>query len=254
MYNELKSTKSVLNYRLFSLLFVISIPGTFSMRHNLLELQDTVCTLIPSAFAPWIVLLLTVFAIWIGQKTYKSLGVNLSFFEGISENRFKETWKEKIQPHIRNIVSWSIVAVVIFLFFVEGLGPHIVDKNALECARSGRRSFGIAARFLFGGIQEEILFRFGLFLGVSSLLRCIFKLRYALILGMILSGIIFGILHLPTLVNAQVYISLPTIIFVIFLGLFVSTIACLFLINYGLFASMFFHLMLHAGWLLFDGL
>ena len=116
----------------------------------------------------------------------------------------------------KNIVLSSVFSGILAGVLIVSFG--FLMKNYLPEALFTSNEMSIFARFLYGGIFEEILIRFGLMTLLVWIFYKIFKKKNIWIYGsaIIISSIIFGIGHLPVMKLLVWELSMIIIFYTIF--------------------------------------
>ena len=158
------------------------------------------------------ILLAIATSVWV--VLYDKMGFKLPIFEKIlGKNETKIDWKNIVFSWV---FGWILAGIltVIFGFLMKNYLPESLFVN---------NEMWIFARFLYGGIFEEILIRFGLMALFTWILFKIFKTKNSWIFGfaIIFSAIIFGIWHLPA-VKLLVGDLSPVVIFYTIFGNFMA--------------------------------
>ncbi|MBU7047121.1 MAG: CPBP family intramembrane metalloprotease [Theionarchaea archaeon] len=117
-----------------------------------------------------------------------------------------------------------------------------------------RMNLGLSGRILYGGIVEEILTRWGL----QSVLIWLTGIITGgitpgtIIVSIIITGILFGLGHLPSYLGAGCRKTPLFIAFKIILNLWASLIFGWLFWHYGLVSAMIAHMLFHVVWYPFD--
>ena len=115
-------------------------------------------------------------------------------------------------------LSVGIAGTLLFLLVYYRLFRPRMDRANLALSEKLRRELGLAGRLLYGGVYEEVLTRWGLMtLCVWLLSMVVGRNVIAIWLGIFISGILFGLAHLPAQYAAGVRKT----------GLFVTTVLVL---------------------------
>ena len=136
------------------------------------------------------ILLIIATTVWV--ILYDKVGLKLPIFEKIlGKNDTKIDWKNILFLWIFGGILAGILTVS-FSFLMKNYLPKSLFVNS---------EMWIFARFLYGGILEEILIRFGLMTLLAWIFYKIFKKKNIWIFGsaIIISSIIFGVGHLPVM-------------------------------------------------------
>ncbi|MBC6973116.1 CPBP family intramembrane metalloprotease [Bacillus sp. Xin] len=97
-------------------------------------------------------------------------------------------------------IGEAVLIEVIFSFghviMYYGFFRKVIDKETFPQIEHQRHGAGLGARFLYGGVVEEIIFRWGLMsLFITSISFFHDVTQIIVILGIILSSILFAITH-----------------------------------------------------------
>lgn len=182
------------------------------------------------------ILLAIATTIWV--VLYDKMGFKLPIFEKI-------LGKNETKIDYKNIVLSSIFSGILAGVLIVSFG--LLMKNYLPETLFTSNEMSIFARFLYGGIFEEILIRFGLMTLFVWILFKIFKTKNSWIFSfaIILSAIIFGIWHLPAMKLLVGDLSSVIIFYTIF-GNFIPRIIFGFLYyKNGLETAMLAHIVTH---------
>jgi len=202
------------NWKLFIILLIASIFGVIAIIPYSLTLQSALIQNLPPLYvvlAATIIQNAVIFAIpiFIGLNLAKKVGLGLPILEGWLEGR-------EVKSYLKSILSISIGLGILAGILITGLDSLFalagITTNIAVAGQIYPPAWqGFLASF-YGGINEEILLR--LFL-MTLIAWIIFKIKkteegkptkIGMWLAIILSAIIFGIGHLPTVLA----ISTPT--------------------------------------------
>lgn len=182
------------------------------------------------------ILLAIATTVWV--VLYDKMNLKLPIFEKIlGKNETKIDWKNIV---FFWVFGWILAGILTIIF-------GFLMKNYLPESLFANNEMWILARFLYGGIFEEILIRFGLMTLFVWILFKIFKTKNSWIFSfaIILSAIIFGIWHLPAMKLLVGDLSSVIIFYTIF-GNFIPGIIFGFLYyKNGLETAMLAHIVTH---------
>jgi hypothetical protein len=248
---------------LFLCLVLISVPGLLVAIPNLMQrLEKTAADRLPpgkilpprSVIATATLaqsLLLVSAAAAVGTALAPRVGLAAPFLEAlVSGQPLWSALKPQLVPALALGVGGALAIVAAYYFFFR---PRL-DGQTVRSMEALRMDLGPWARLLYGGIVEEVLFRWGVMTLLAWIVAELFGgLTPAAMWAIILvSGVLFGLGHLPSYRLAGCQVT-P-----LFLGLMIvlnlwATLFCGWLFwQYGLLASMIAHMLYHLVWLPFD--
>lgn len=248
------------NFTLFALLVAVSIPGIFIASYRQVDtLRRTMSRsggAVPSRNTVIVVgmvqnLVLVAIAAAVGTALAPRVGLSAPVFEAIAAgDGLPSDLSEMILPTL--LVS-ALLAILFLLAYYGVIRPRLSTKT-LDAVEGIRIQLGLAGRLLYGGIVEEILTRWGLmtllvWLGaqlVGEPADAVFWL------GIVISGILFALGHLPGLFAAGA--ERTSLLYVAVLGtnLWVSLGFGWLYWQYGLLAAVVSHMLFHLAWFPFD--
>jgi len=192
-------------------LFLIGVLGVLSTLTMDLVFPEKIQLIIDKMFTPWEfklialvnpTILLLIFVL-IGTIIYDKVNFKLPIIESLI-SKSKVSKKNEILGYgiIAGIITGILTTLISLLF------NPILPTEFLEIGEKFKP--GIMVRFLYGGLTEEILIRFGL---MSLIVWVIFKTTGKLNsiiywIGIIISAVVFGVGHLPFIYTL---IETPTI-------------------------------------------
>lgn len=251
------------NWLLFLSLVLVSIPGLLVAIPNLMErLVNTAADrlspdkpLPPRAVVVGATmaqsLLLVALAAAAGTALAPRVGLGAPAFEAlVSGGNVWAALQPQLLPALALGIGGALAIVAAYYLFYR---PRL-EAQTVRAMEELRMALGPSARLLYGGIVEEVLFRWGvltLLAWLGSLLvgTATPAVMWAVIL---ISGVLFGIGHLPSyrLAGCQATPLFLSLMIVLNLG---ATIICGWLFwQYGLVAAMMAHMLYHLVWLPFD--
>ncbi|MGC9333695.1 MAG: CPBP family intramembrane glutamic endopeptidase, partial [Anaerolineae bacterium] len=187
----------------------------------------------------------------LGTALAPRVGLAAPFFESLAAGQpIWATLAPQVLPALVLGVGGALAIVAAYYLFFR---PRL-DQQTVGSMEALRLDLGLRARVLYGGIVEEVLFRWGVMTLLVWLGAALFggptsALMWAVIA---VSGVLFGLGHLPSYRLAGCQVT-P-----LFLGLMITlnlwaTLICGWLFwQYGLLAAMIAHMLYHMVWLPFD--
>lgn len=187
------------------------------------------------------------FGIAVSYKT----NLHAPFLEALASNQ--RLWSA-LQPQIIPSLIVGVGGAIIFLLAYYFVFRPRLDKKTVQCMENLRMSVGILGRVFYGGIVEEVLCRWGLmsfFVWIGTLL---FGYPSSLIIwiAIIISGLLFGLAHLPGYLSFGCKKTSAFITSVMGLNLWASIIFGWLFWQYGLCAAIIAHALFHIVWYPFD--
>jgi hypothetical protein len=253
----------MVNWVIFIYLFFVSIPGIVitvpgavkSMKERILEAAPegkkipsmaviTVLGIVQSS-------ILVLIASAAGTYFTPKVGLSAPFFQSLVEG--EELWPS-LAPQLLPAFSLGIGGALIFIAAYYFIARPRLDAETVSHMESLRMDLGIWGRILYGGIAEEVLTRWGL---LSFISWCGMTLSGGIDgtimwIAIIISGILFGLGHLPSYIGAGCKKTPGFIGFMILFNLYASLIFGWLFWQYGLVAAMIAHMLFHLVWYPFD--
>jgi len=138
-------------------------------------------------------LLLTLLAIWLGQRFAPRLDLGLPLLTACAEG--KPVWP-MLQPLLPIIAAASLAVGLLLV----GWSWFIVPQLGMADSTLANLAMPLLTRLFYGGIGEEVLMRWGLLSAVAAAgLRLGLARGPALVTAALLSSLLFGAGHLPLL-------------------------------------------------------
>ncbi|MDR3476599.1 MAG: CPBP family intramembrane metalloprotease [Gammaproteobacteria bacterium] len=185
-----------------------------------------------------------------GVAASNQTNLHAPFLEALVSGKI--AW-DALQPQILPSLVVGIAGAVIFLMVYYGVCRPRLDKKTIQCMESLRMSSGIWGRVLYGGIVEEVLSRWGLmmfFVWVGTFFGG--PSPFILWAAIIISGLLFGLGHLPAYLSFGCKKTPAFMISMLGLNLWASIIFGWLFWHYGLCAAMIAHALFHLVWYPFD--
>lgn len=134
------------------------------------------------------------------------------------------------------------------LFYYMYLVPRLTKTDYMEI-ETHYANTGILSRVFYGGILEEVMFRWGLlslFIWLSQLMNI--SDRVSIFFAISISSILFAIVHLPSIKLVASQPKPPMYVYTIVGNTWVGFFAGVAFIQGGLLAAIFVHMLFHLLW------
>ncbi len=251
------------NWQLFLCLVLVCVPGLVVAIPNLLRRLEATAAdrlasdrLLPPR--PVIVaasmaqsLLFVSVAAAVGTLLAPRIGLSAPFFEAlVSGQSLWAVLAPQIVPALVLGVGGALAIVAAYYLLFR---PRL-DEQTVHAMEALRKELGLWARLLYGGIVEEVLFRWGVLTLLAWIGAALFggpmpAVMWAVI---VLSGVLFGLGHLPSYRLAGCQVTPLFLSLMIILNLWATLICGWLFWQYGLLAAMIAHMLYHLVWLPFD--
>jgi hypothetical protein len=187
----------------------------------------------------------------LGAALAPEVGLSAPFFNAlVTEAPAWPALQEQLLPaFLLGLVGAAVFLTAYYLLFRPRLEPE-----SLVASEQFRQALGPVARLLYGGIVEEVIARWGLMTLCVWLLSLLAGEVTGAVMwaGIIISGVLFGLGHLPSYAAAGARLTRGYVSFAILLNLWASVIFGLLYWQVGLAAAMLAHMLFHLVWLPFD--
>ncbi|MBP1905715.1 hypothetical protein J2Z32_002363 [Paenibacillus turicensis] len=235
------------------ILFVLCLPGIWLMSKNSVAdfIAQSKGSISERNFFILNFLVMTIFinlsisaGIYFGSK----IGLKDLFLEGIGNgNIILINLLQQVGVGTVGGIICGLVWVVSYYKFIR----NRMDKTSVQASEQLRQQLGLTVQITSGGIVEEIIFRWGLLsLTMWAVLKLIPSEAIAFWASILITGIIFGLAHLPGYVEKGFVIS-PFLIFVMLYGNLWVSIVCGYLFwKFGIIAAILVHMLFHVVWYL----
>ncbi len=248
------------NVALFTLLVAVSLPGILIASYRQVKTLRRTMTRSRSAIPPRSTLVvvgivqnlvLVAIAAAVGTALAPRVGLSAPVFEAVSGS-------EPVPSDLTSMIFPSLaltgLLVIPFLLAYYGYILPRLGKKTVKVVEEIRIQLGLAGRLLYGGIVEEILTRWGLmtllvWLGSLVVGTASPPVTWAAI---VISGLLFGLAHLPGLLSAGAQRSPLLLASVLGTNLWVSLGFGWLYWQYGLIAAIASHMLFHLAWYPFD--
>lgn len=246
------------NYNLFYLLSVICIPGIFATlpllraTYKVVKQRASAERVFPSQGKFLFVSviqssILAVITADVGTYLMPKTGFAAPFLASLANFTpdFTILAQQIISSLPITIIGSAVFLVAYYFLFVPKL-----DSTSLSVIRSFRLITGLSGRLLYGGVVEEVLFRWGL---MSMLVWVGMTLTgkadvFVMWSAIILTGLLFGLGHIPAYINYGCTSTPAMLLGILGLNMLASVIFGWLFWQYGLEAAMFAHAFLHLVW------
>ena len=251
------------DWAVFALLVAICIPGLVITAPRLIAaLQTTIeANLRPGQTLPsqpvlagisvlQNVVIVTIAAA-IGTALAHRVGLGAPFFEALAARG--PLWPA-LMPQLVPMLVVGTGGSLLFLAVYYGIVRPRLDENTVRRSEYLRAQLGVWGRVLYGGIVEEVIVRWGL----MSLLVWVGALLFGastpcvIWMAIVITGVLFGLGHLPSHLAVGCRKTPMFIASVIGLNLWASLIFGWLFWRYGLLAAILAHMLFHLIWLPLD--
>ncbi len=253
----------MVDWLLFLCLFAVSIPGIAvtvpnaikSMEERIQEAATAEKKIPPMKVIIAIGILQTSILVLIadaaGTVITPLIGFSAPFFEALITRR--NIWSS-LQPQLIPSFALGIGGGLILVASYYVIFRPRLDEQTVKTMESLRMNLGLSGRILYGGIVEEILTRWGLQSVLIWLTGSISGgiTSGTIIISIIITGILFGLGHLPSYLGAGCRKTPLFVAFEIILNLWASLIFGWLFWHYGLVSAMIAHMLFHVVWYPFD--
>jgi len=197
--------KSVNKVFLFFTLLVLGMMGVLSLYSMNFPITESSREMLLKMFSEeeikWLLLLnpaiMTFGAVAVGTVLFDRVGLKLPFFSSLLNGELNMRSLSLIAQS--GVLFGTIAGVSMSLIYLVFSSHLLYDFHAL----SEEFKPTLEGRFLYGGITEEIIMRFGLMTFVVWIFKKIIRQKpnWIYIVGIILSSFFFAIGHLPIVFN-----------------------------------------------------
>jgi len=251
------------DWALFLGLVGVSVPGIVVAVPQLLNtLEKTILNRLPDGkkMPPRPVLIIVTMiqslflisiAAAVGTALAFRVGLQAPFFETlVSGGSLPDTLLPQIVPALIGGIGGAIIFISAYYLIFR---PRL-DEQTIKSMETLRMGLGIWSRILYGGIFEEVLTRWGLmslFVWLGALLVGE-PTSVVVWIAIAISGILFGLGHLPSYLAAGCQKTPLFFTAMISLNLWAALIFGWLFWQYGLLSAMLAHMLFHIVWLPFD--
>jgi hypothetical protein len=250
------------DFTLYALLVAVSIPGILiAIPSQARQLADVIAQQNPDsqaasvnrlAIAQVIQSILFVLAMAaVGTALAPRIGFGAPFFVSLVSN--SPIWPV-LHPQLVPAMLGGTLGALVHILLYYAVFRSRIDEHTRSITERLRLQMGITARVLFGGIFEEILFRWG----IMSLLAWLGFLLMGVVTplaiwsAMLLSGLLFGLSHIPGALAIGAKKTPMLWISALVMNLWASIVFGWLFWQYGLLSAMIGHALFHLIWLPFE--
>lgn len=187
------------------ILFVLGLIGILSMLTMDIPLPPEVAEILEDRFTPVQIkmvlminpLLMLIVAVVIGTSLYQKVNLRVPLIEKLVgiENANLDTTSILKFGILGGVLAGFLISLVMFIFY------PLLPSEFLELGESLKPS--LAARFLYGGLTEEILLRFGVMTLVVWIASKVFSGTAPVVywIGIVIAAVLFALGHFPVAFN-----------------------------------------------------
>jgi hypothetical protein len=180
----------------------------------------------------------------VGTALAHRVGLGAPVFRAIAHG----TGVAQALPNPLPVVLISLAGSAIFLVTYYALLRPWLGETTARAMDGFRNRLGIGLRILYGGIVEEVITRWGLMSFLAWVAAFLLPETAAIWTAIVLSGVLFGLGHLPSYLAAGCERSPALVITQVVLNLFASLVFGYLFWQYGLLAAMISHALFHLAW------
>ncbi|MFD2444983.1 CPBP family intramembrane glutamic endopeptidase [Bacillus sp. CGMCC 1.16607] len=193
-----------------------------------------------------IVALCAALGIYFGPK----VGLTDRFLQGITQG---ELHLSDFYLQLKIGALAGIVCSLTWMISYYGFIRHRLDRESLFITENLRHQLGLWTRVTSGGITEEVIFRWGLLSLVMWLFSLLISSETTVFwIAITVTGMIFGLAHLPGNLAAGCKPSVMLVTTAIIGNLWVSVFCGYLFWKYGLIAAIIVHILFHVLWYPWD--
>lgn len=251
------------NWNLITILVLISLPGIIvttpglvrSITRALKPKLPTGKTLPPAPVLGILlgleVLILVSASAILGSLAALKVGLRAPFFQALASGG--DAWTSAAPQFLPLLIGGILGGLVLVAGYYLIFRPRL-DSGTVQSMEGLRLEMGLPGRLLYGGILEEVLTRWGMmsafaWLGMKLTGTASPGIFWAAI---VISGVVFGLLHIPNYVIAGSRLTANFVALMLFLNLWASLVFGWLFWQYGLLAAIGAHMLFHLVWFPFD--
>lgn len=233
--------------KLFWVMWLVGMVGVLSLLTLQIELPPNVEPPLPLPVLKFLTLLqptiLLTISVWLGLKLAPAVGLSAPALEAIANSKsFMPAIKPQLLPGAIGGLVGGLALVLIYGLWQSRLPAALQDAPSLP----------VLVRFLYGGITEEILLRWG---WMTFLVWVAWRLlqrrqgapnRSSVTISIVVSALLFGLGHLPIVAALNVGFTASLVLYIILANSVFGLIAGYLYWKYGLEAAMIAHVLCHV--------
>ena len=196
-------------------------------------------------------LILVAVAAAVGTAVAYRVDLQAPFFEALVSGG--PLWSA-LRPQIIPALIAGVGGVIVFIAAYYLIFRPRLDDQTIKSMENLRIGLGIWGRILYGGIYEEVLTRWGLmslFIWLGALIAGK-PTSLVVWISIVISGILFGLGHIPSYLAAGCKKTPIFFALAISLNLWAALVFGWLFWQYGLLSAMIAHMLFHIVWLPFD--
>ncbi|MBM7649111.1 hypothetical protein JOC78_002064 [Bacillus ectoiniformans] len=147
----------------------------------------------------------------------------------------------------------SILCALLNAGYYYGYVMKKTDLHSIKRIEQSRDQVGILARIFYGGVVEEVMFRYG---SMSFFVWLLYTLTanelISIWIGNLLAAILFALAHLPGMFQMKVKITKTLVIYSMGMNIIVGLFCGWLLWQDGLAAAILCHMLFHIVWYAFE--
>ena len=218
----------------------ILLPGIFLMAKNEKKLMDD---LLPNEKVP---------PFWVRIMNHLIIAVPFAFLGAYFFSRAGFLHFSLKGITLTGILLSLICAILHLVYYYGYLIKNLEEETIVKIEKS-RNQLGIMTRLLYGGIVEEVIFRFGLmsfFVWIFNLI--IDSQLISMWIGNLLAAVLFALAHLPGIYQMKVTITKQLLIYGNSINIMVGLFCGWLYWKEGLLASIVCHMLFHFVWYVYE--
>ena len=248
------------DFTLALLLFTVSIPGiVIVVPRSLKQLSGTIESKLPEGKKlppmPVITLIqilqsviLVAASVALGVFFAPRVGLEAPFFTAL----VRGSGIVAALPNPVVVVGLSAAGSAVFLLLYYGVLRPWMGPETADAMDGFRNQLGLLSRVLYGGVVEEVLTRWGLMSFLTWLASLVLPPVAAVWVAIVVTGIIFGLGHIPSYAGAGCDLTRPLVTTMIVLNLLAGIIFGYLFWQHGLLAAIVSHMLFHLFWFPID--
>lgn len=182
-----------------------------------------------------------------GAATAPRVGLSAPWFEAVAHDRSKIVSEAAAQLPLALLVGAVSAGAFLWLYY-RVFRPRLTDHQ-VERTESLRMELGLTGRVLMGGVAEEVMFRWGVMSVLAWAVAAVGVGSVAAIwTAIVVSGVLFGLGHLPGAVAVGVPLTRTIVVMAIVLNLLVAVGFGWLFWRSGLLAAIVAHALVHVLW------
>ena len=246
------------NFAIIGFLLAICVPGILSLIPLLQQGYEMMVQAVPElmnelslGFFLTIQLLTSFFVVFIssisGVYFSKKVGMYDSVLKAIGD---RQPLVPALKTQLEGAVQTGVLALLPLLVLMNILAAYLGVKGFVNLDGSSH----FMMRIFYGGIVEEILARWGVLTFIAWIFSFIFrkKISIAIWIAIILTGLLFGLGQLPSLLMGGESLAISNVFVVMGFSLYSAIVFGWLFWKRGLVAAMVAHILFQILWMISD--